>query len=113
MVYRASRAQHRCSSQQANMEFFAGPEMKGVDEDGVVAIVCGSAEDFMMEAATYDFWMQAINRLPKKQKAVMLWTIRGLTQAEVAEKMDTNQSNISYHLKAARATLNALRKAMA
>lgn len=113
MVYRASRTHHRCSSQQTNMEFFAGPEKKDVDEDGVVATVCGSAEDSLMEAETYDFWMRAINRLSKKQRDVMLWTIKGLTQMEIAEKMGMSQTNVCYHLKAARSTLSALKKAVA
>ena len=111
-VYRASRAQRRQSSQQGNMEFFACPEVKDRDEDGVVAIVCGSAEDSLMEAETCDFWMRAINRLPKKQRDTMLWTIKGLTQVEVAEKMGISQASVSLYLKTARATLSALRKAV-
>lgn len=111
-VYRTSKAQRRTGSLLANEEFFSGPEKKGVDEDGIIAAVCGSAEDSLMEAEACNFWIQAINRLPKKQCDTMLWTIKGLTQVEVAEKMGISQASVSLYLKTARATLSALRKAV-
>lgn len=113
MMYRTSKAQRRTGSLLANEEFFSGPEKKDVDEDGIIASVCGSAEDSLMEAETYDFWMRAINRLPKKQRDTMLWTIKGFTQVEVAEKMGVCQASVCGYLKTARSTLSALRKAVA
>ena len=66
-----------------------------------------------METESCDFWMRAINRLPKKQREAMLWTIKGLTQVEVAEKLGMSQASVSGFLKEARRTLSALRKAVA
>ena len=112
-VYRESQAKRRQSSPEGNMKFFAGPATMERDEDGVVALVCGSAEDSLMETESCDFWMRAINRLPKKQREAMLWTIKGLTQVEVAEKLGMSQASVSGFLKEARRTLSALRKAVA
>lgn len=112
-VYRESQAKRRQSSPEGNMKFFAGPATMERDEDGVVALVCGSAEDSLMETESCDFWMRAINRLPEKQREAMLWTIKGLTQVEVAEKLGMSQASVSGFLKEARRTLSALRKAVA
>jgi RNA polymerase sigma factor (sigma-70 family) len=51
---------------------------------------------------------EAISRLPEKQKFVILATMRGETQLQIAEGMGVGQSYVSQLLKAARASMKDL-----
>ena len=110
-VYRKTQAKKWQFDHCKAMEFTIGSVVKSKDEDGVVAVITGSAEDSLLESESFEFWMKAIDKLPKNQRKIMLLTIKGLTQVEIAEKMGKGQSFVSYNLNRARTTLNELRKA--
>lgn len=109
---RAMKAQKRTFTPDKAFEFH-GKTVRERDEDGVLAITTGSAEDSLLESESTQFWLQAINTLPEKQREVLVWTMQGRTQMEIKDIMHCSQASVSGWLKEARKTLEKLRKVVA
>lgn len=110
---RDMHAKKRTFNYSAVMEYYGVSALTQRDEDGVIALMVDSGEDSLMEAENYDFWMDAIEKLPPNQRDAIRLVIKGYTQMEIAAILGKCQGSVSGYINQARATLNVLRKAVA